>query len=90
MAVMKDGIGEAVIRLVLEPLREGGYVASSPDVPGLVAQGRNVSETVEIAQDVIRKIAETCIEHGFPLPPALAAHLSGTERIELNIPVTTA
>jgi antitoxin HicB len=90
MAVVKDISSETVIRLVLDPLEEGGYVASSPDVPGLVAQGRSVSETVEIAQDVIRKIAETCIEQGFPLPPALAAHLTGNERIELDIPVSTA
>lgn len=90
MAVVKDKANETVIRLVLDPLEEGGYVASSPDVPGLVAQGRSISETVEIAQDVIRKIAETCIEQGFPLPPALAAHLTGYERIELDIPVSTA
>jgi antitoxin HicB len=90
MAVVNNYTGEAVIRLVLEPLDEGGYVASSPDVPGLVAQGRNVSETVEIAQDVIRKIAETCLEHGFALPPALALQLTGNERIELNIPVSIA
>jgi antitoxin HicB len=90
MAVVKDTASEMVIRLVLDPLEEGGYVASSPDVPGLVAQGRSVSETVEIAQDVIRKIAETCIEQGFPLPPALAAHLTGSERIELDISVSTA
>lgn len=90
MAAVTGKADETVIRLVLDPLEEGGYAASSPDVPGLVAQGRSISETVEIAQDVIRKIAETCIEQGFPLPPALAAHLTGRERIELNIPVSTA
>jgi predicted RNase H-like HicB family nuclease len=65
-------MGEITIQLHLEPLEEGGYVATSPDVPGLVAQGRSMTETVEIAQGLARKIAESCIEHGDPIPPALA------------------
>ena len=60
---------EATIRLNVEPLDEGGYVATSPDVPGLVAQGRTIIETVEIAQGLTRKLAESCVEHGDPLPP---------------------
>ena len=66
-------MGEVAIRLHLELLDEGGYVATSPDVPGLVAEGRSITEAVEIAQGLARKIAESCIEHGDPLPPALAA-----------------
>jgi len=62
---------ESVIRLHVEPLEEGGYVATSPDVPGLVAEGRSIVEAAEIAQGLARKIAESCLEHGDPLPPAL-------------------
>jgi antitoxin HicB len=65
-------LDEATIRLHIEPLAEGGYVATSADVPGLVAQGRSITEAVEIAQGLARKIAESCLEHGDPLPPALA------------------
>jgi antitoxin HicB len=65
-------IDEATIRLHIEPLAEGSYVATSRDVPGLVAEGRSVTEAVEIAQGLARKIAESCLEHGDPLPPALA------------------
>jgi len=65
-------VGEAAIRLHIEPLAEGGYVATSGDVPGLVAEGRSITEVVEIAQGLTRKIVESCIEHGDPLPPALA------------------
>jgi predicted RNase H-like HicB family nuclease len=61
-------IEEAIIRLEIEALDEGGFVATSPDVPGLVAQGRTVAETVEIARDVARRIAESCLDHGDPLP----------------------
>jgi predicted RNase H-like HicB family nuclease len=65
-------VDEATIRLHVEPLDEGGYVATSPDVPGLVAEGRSITEAVEIAQGLTRKIVESCLEHGDPLPPALA------------------
>lgn len=64
-------VDEATIRLHIEPLSEGGYVAMSPDVPGLVAEGRSITEAFEIAQGLTRKIVESCIEHGDPLPPAL-------------------
>lgn len=61
-------VDEYLLDLVLEPLAEGGYVATSRQVQGLVAQGRTVAETVEIARDVARKIIESCIEHGDPIP----------------------
>ena len=65
-------VDEAAIRLHIEPLKEGGYVATSPDVPGLVAEGRSIMEAAEIAQGLTRKIVESCLEHGDPLPAALA------------------
>jgi antitoxin HicB len=65
-------VDEAAIRLHIEPLAEGGYVATSVDVPGLVAEGRSITEAVEIAQGLARKIVESCLEHGDPVPPALA------------------
>ncbi len=65
-------VDEATIRLHIEPLAEGGYVATSPDVPGLVAEGRSITEAVEIAQGLTRKIVESCLEHGDPLPAVFA------------------
>lgn len=79
-------MNESAIRLHIEPLDEGGFVATSPDVPGLVAQGRTVVETAEIARDVARKIVESCLEHGDPLPPALAT-VQSHGPIDLTIPV---
>jgi antitoxin HicB len=61
-------VEEAAIRIRVESLKNGRYLATSPDVPGLVAEGRSISETVEIAQGVARKIVESCREHGDPLP----------------------
>jgi len=65
-------VDEAAIRLHIEVLDDGGYLATSADVPGLVAEGRSITEAVEIAQGLACKIAESSPEHGDPLPPALA------------------
>ena len=62
-------VEEAAIRVRVERLKNGRYLATSPDVRGLVAEGRSISETVEIAQGVARKIVESCREHGDLLPP---------------------
>ncbi len=79
-------MSEAAIRLHIEPLEEGGFVGTSPDVPGLVVEGRSLVELAEIARDVARKIAESCIEHGHPLPPALT-NFDDSKPFELTIPV---
>ena len=82
-------IDEVPIRLHLEPLDEGGFVATSPDVPGLVAEGRSMMETVEIAQHLTRLLAESCIEYGDSLPPVMASPLEiGAEGIDLLVPVS--
>lgn len=49
---------ERIVRLHVEKLPEGVYLATSDDVPGLVAQGRTITETLEIARDVARKLIE--------------------------------
>lgn len=80
-------MSEVTIQLHVEPLDEGGYVATSPDVPGLVAQGRSMMETVEIAQGLARKIVESCIGHGDPIPPALSGLADTIPPVDLLIPV---
>ena len=77
---------EVVIRLKIEPLDEGGFLATSPDVPGLVAEGRSLSEAVEIARGLARRIADSCLEHGDPLPDALANVVTGG-CVEVTVPV---
>jgi len=72
------------LKLHLEALQEGGYVATSPDLPGLVAQGRTIAETIEIAHDVARKLIESYEEHGDPLPPGIR---KPNREIEIDIAV---
>lgn len=49
---------EHVIELHIEKLPEGVYLATSDAVQGLVAQGRTIQETLEIARDVAKKLLE--------------------------------
>ena len=68
-------MSEILLTIQIEPLEEGGYLAISDDLQGLIAQGRTVSETMEIAQDVARKLIESYLEHGDPLPPKVMTAL---------------
>ena len=47
-------MNESCLMLHVERLPEGGYLATSEAIQGLVAQGRTVAETLEIARDVAR------------------------------------
>ena len=74
-------VAEILLRLHIERLPEGVFLATCDGVPGLVAEGRTVSETVEIARDVARKIAESCLEHDEPLPPAFRDEFPGAGEV---------
>ena len=73
---------EQIATLHIEKLPEGVYLATSDSIPGLVAQGRTISETIEIARDVAKKLLEaqseqessiklTDIEEAFDYPLVL-------------------
>lgn len=49
---------EQLVTLHIEKLPEGVYLATSDDVQGLVAQGRTIHETMEIARDLVKKLLE--------------------------------
>jgi len=61
---------ERVVNIHIEKLPEGVYLATSDSIQGLVAQGRTVVETLEIARDVARKLIEAQEEKvaAFKLP----------------------
>lgn len=49
---------EKIINLHIEKLPEGFYLATSDTLQGLIAQGRTIAETIEIAKDVAKKLIE--------------------------------
>jgi predicted RNase H-like HicB family nuclease len=50
---------EKIVKIKIEKLPEGLYLATSDEIQGLVAQGRTISETIEIARDVAKKLIES-------------------------------
>lgn len=82
---------EVLIPLNIEPLEEGGYLATSPIWGDVLAQGRTIAETIEIAQDVARKLIESYVEHGEPLPDAVTQAMSRHQlpfRMQIAVPIT--
>ncbi len=65
---------ERIANLHIEKLPEGVYLATSDDIPGLVAQGRTITETVEIARDVAKKLLEAQSERQKQIPLADTGH----------------
>ena len=78
-------VEEYRLHLQIRRVENGQHLATSEDLPGLVAQGRTVAETVEIARDVARKLIDSYREHGDLLPKGLRA--MNTEIVELDVPV---
>ena len=84
-------MSEILIPLTIEALEEGGYLATSDEWDDLLAQGRTISETLEIAQDVARKLVESYLEHGDPLPDFIQhAMLQPQQSIHMQIPIPVA
>lgn len=59
---------EKIVNLHIEKLPEGVYLATSDNLQGLVAQGRTLAETLEIARDVAKKLIESQENHLADLP----------------------
>lgn len=81
-------MSEYLFQIKIEKLEEGGYLATSDTIQGLVAQGRTIAETIEIAQDVARKIIESCIDHGDSLPAHLEVPKAGIETLRIPVGVS--
>ncbi len=80
---------EIVLSVKMEPLAEGGFLATSPDLPGLVVQGRTRTETMELAQANARILMEVYLSEKLPLPPALRRVVKRKAKtLTLPLPVT--
>ena len=80
---------EIVLNVKMKPLEEGGFVATSSDLPGLVVQGRTRTETMELAQANARILIEVYLSEKLPLPPALRRVVKRKAKtLILPLPVT--
>ncbi len=59
------------IRLYMEPNESGVYTVSSPDIPGLVTEGRTPEDIQANVQEALQGLMEAWQELGMSLPPVL-------------------
>ena len=73
--MLESRIMEYAVRIHVEALPEGLFLATSEDVAGLVAQGGSVGEVLEIARDVARQLVDARRERdqGVDLPAAVGS-----------------
>lgn len=64
------------IRLYLEPNPDGVYTVTSPDIPGLVTEGRTPAEIHHNVQEALDALIEAWKELGVELPPAFRPTLT--------------
>lgn len=64
------------IRLYLEPNPEGNYTVTSPDVPGLVTEGRTPAEINRNVQESLDALKSAWEELGHEIPPAIRPALA--------------
>ena len=48
----------------IEELPEGGFMATSEDLPDLIAYAQTASGALENAKDVAQKLMDSYLEHG--------------------------
>jgi len=79
---------EIVLNVKVEALDEGGFLATSSELPGLVVQGRTRAEAMELAQANARILIEVYLTEKLPLPAALRRVLKRkTKSLHLSLPV---
>ncbi len=62
-----------MIRVLIGELNAGVWLATSEDLPVLVAEAPTREEALEAAQEIAQKLIESYCEHGDPLPRELLA-----------------
>ena len=85
--VYNQGMNELYsMHLKITKIENGQFLAESEDIPGLVAQGRTIAETVEIAQE-LKKTFDSYIEHKIPF--LLLLFLFQMKLIQCSVELTT-
>lgn len=75
-----------VLPLEILALEEGGYLATSPALPGFLVQAETVEEVLRLAPDVAQSLIEAMREKGIPLPQALQS-VEPPFHAELLVPI---
>ena len=60
-----------VVPVEVEPLEEGGFLATCEAIQGCHAEGETIAEALDNLEDVARVLLELSQEDGLPLPKGL-------------------
>jgi predicted RNase H-like HicB family nuclease len=60
-----------ILPIEIQPLEEGGYLATCPIIQGCQAEGQTITEALDNVEGVARVLLELRIEDGLPLPKEL-------------------
>ncbi|HFQ94088.1 MAG TPA: type II toxin-antitoxin system HicB family antitoxin [Anaerolineae bacterium] len=74
------------VPVIIEPLKEGGYYAECPSLPGCHVEGETYLDALENLEDVIRIHIEGRLEFGESLPPELTP-FHQQQKFSLQLPV---
>jgi len=74
-------------RLRLEPNASGVYTVTSPDVPGLVTEGRTPEEILHNVQEALDKLRAAWENLGIDPPPALQKEFHVPRTVEMLVTV---
>ncbi len=71
--------------LVVLEKAPNNYSAYAPDVPGCIATGKTVEETLRLMQDALKAHMEWLAQDGDPMPE-ISAVAASVLNIEVNVP----
>jgi predicted RNase H-like HicB family nuclease len=74
-----------LLKVEVEPLEDGRYLAVCHDLEGCHAEGDTIAEALENIEDVARIVIELCREKDLPLPPEFKANGEPLVRAELLV-----
>ena len=60
-----------VITVEIEHLKEGPYLGTSPDLPGLIVQADTSEEVIQLAPQLAHELIDSLLREGDPLPTTL-------------------
>lgn len=59
------------VRVIIRPDEEGVYVATCPNLPGCVSQGKTREDALENIKDAIEGYLASLKKHNEPIPPSI-------------------
>lgn len=77
-----------IIPVTISYLPEGYYLATSDTLPGLIAQGKTIDETIAIAEDIAKHLISIQIEENIDPFNLTSPDISYLLDVHLPVPVS--